>query len=577
MACQIKDGQYLAPNGNKSKLYKDLSKLVGESKASDLFIFSYSDNFAINNSNFTKDENGEFLAENVLQVAREQNENTEPFTTAEKVELQVQFENLEELPIELEKAFYKNGLFNPTLKTLTKSLYTRFEAENLLSDLTLLSKVKDSVERLKRTEDLENNITLDTQFKSSELNMFGKFKVLNPNIVKQDFIEEFGGVENPQIEEFIVSEEELKTYKRIPIIDENGEPVLNKVIYENGAKLVTDPTIFQSQTESQFKERLLDYGVRVDNVSPITLKNFIENPSVENTLALNENSPQREKVVKIEKQERDLVYLETLKTEEEIFNELSLIQTETQNVYHRVEKVEQEELRTFLKAESNVSEYQLYKDYYNYTTPTTKEQVYTKAEIVTDIEYLKEEFVADFNAEILKNPTHEFYNKFYVNEKGINIKYDDNISLAQIRAYLKDGVKFGEELVDYSNISKNMPNFKDETFEVNDRIFAINNKNRLKKLTTQVTPIDKNTMLAKNETTDFINHNNEVFELKNKEGSDSVYMKLNIVEDLNYYQTEVQTQGYTDQIKVNRQNLENYNSAKKAYKKEDLDDNFDCQ
>ena len=412
------------------------------------------------------------------------------------------------------------------------------------------------------------------------MNSFGKFKLANPYKVRQDLVEELGGTQNPDLSEVVdkeVTEEFLAEFKRIPVIDEDGNPVLNKVVYENASKVVDSADVFEALTEEELKEKLLDYGIKLDEVDPFTLKNFLENPSVENTLALNRNAPQREKVIKIANQERDLVFLETNKTEEQLFEELNLLQTETENVYHRIERVDFEQMKQALDLDKNISELQAYKDYFGYKeSPTKKENLYQSAIIETDIEYLKDEFVADFNAEILKNPNNEFYNKFEVNEKGISLKYNDPISIAQIQAYLQDDVKLGKELADYSVISKNMPNLKEDVSYEDRLLEAVNNRNLLKKPKI-VSPVDRNTILVENETNEFLNYNGEVFQLKNKEGNSSVYMKINTENDLNYYQTEVFTQDYLDQVKVTEQKLEKYNNTKKLFKEKDLGDNFSCE
>ena len=400
--------------------------------------------------NSAYDKNGEPKANKVIEFAREINEETEPLSFAEQQEVRMMMtefpfvETSVDLLSYLENAFYKDGLFNPTIKCLTDRLYSKYEAENLLSDVKLLAKAKTAIEKLKRTETIENLVVVESSIKTNEINSFGKFKLANPYIIRQDLIEELGGTENPDLSEVVdkeVTEEFLAEFKRIPVIDEDGNPVLNKVVYENASKVVDSADVFEALTEEELKEKLLDYGIKLDEVDPFTLKNFLENPSVENTLALNRNSPQREKVIKISNQERDLVFLEANKTEEQLFEELNLLQTETENVYHRIEKVNFEEMKQALDLDNNISELQAYKDYFGYKeSPTKKENLYRSAIIETDIEYLKDEFVADFNAEILKNPNHEFYNKFEVNEKGISLKYNDPISISQIQAYIQDDV-----------------------------------------------------------------------------------------------------------------------------------------
>lgn len=700
--CQIKDGKYFAPNGNESQLYKDLTNVVGEEKAKDLFIFAYSDKFnltPVKNSYVKRigntlssfsttfqnlnykikkvngfetiqmyqdgkrlgyirlkpfkdglrvessllsegvekgqglgtelykkaimyaiingkslysdtsqsldaskvwnkieslgivkqeegrykvdaypteyfDKNGEPRADKVLESARQQNEVTEPLSSVERMEIGVmltQFPNMEtsdDLLIEFEKAFYRNGLFNPTKTSLTNVLYSEYEAENLLSDVKLLNQVKTNIEKLKNTDVVENSTVLDANIKTNEINLFGKFKTLNPYIVKQDIIEEFGGIENPDLSEVLdktITEEYLSEFSKIPVIDDNGNPVLDKVVYENATKVFED-------ISDLTPEKLINHGININNTDVVD--SILSNPSISNILSQNDGAPQRQETVKVRTEGRDLVYLETFKNEEQLFNELSLVQTNTPNVYHRIEKVDEQELRSFLNNNES-PEYQLYKDYYGYTSPTVEETSVTVSPITTNIEYLKGDFIADFNIEILKNPNHEFYNKFEVNEKGISLKYNDPISISQIKAYISDNIKLGKELSDYSVISKNIPNLKEEVVE-DDRITAVNNINSLKKPTSQVTQVDNNTVLVKNESENFINYKNDVYELKNKEGNNSVYTKLNVVKDLNYYQVEVETQEYTEQVKVPQQSLQKYSTINKLYKKSDIEDNFSC-
>lgn len=515
------------------------------------------------------DKNGEPRADKVLEIATKENESKDTLTTAELVDVQVQFPNYEnsaELSADFQKAFYINGQFSPTKKSLIETLYTTYEAENLLSNIGLLSQVKDSIERLKNTKNTDYAVSIESKYKSSDLNMFGKFKVLNPYIEQQNLIDKFGGMQSDEVEDKSITAD----YKRIPVIDENGEPILDKIIHTNAVKVIRN-------LENLTEDMLPSYGIDAQKIPSDLLVDFINAPTVQNTEKINKTSPQREKVIKTDNQDRDLVFLETTKTEEQLFKEQGLIQTEIENVYHKVEKVDEQELRDFLKADENTLEHELYKQYYNYNTPSQSNFTPSFTPSLSNLKYLKGEFIADFNAEILKNPTHEFYNKFEVNEKGIILKYGDPISISQIQAYLNDDVKLGEELKQYSSISKNMPNFNNEISYVGDRVWAVNNQSQLKTITSDVTSaIDKNTILAKNQTDDFIIYDGGVFELKNKEGNSSVYMKLDVTQDVNYFQTEVQTQEYTEQIKNKNAKTENYNKINKNYKKDDLEDNFTC-
>ena len=717
MSCQIKNGEYFAPNGNESILFKELKDKVGEAQAQDLFVLAYSNEFKrsevqpivnsyknnilsklnsitpktkdlqykivktggfetiqafsgkkkvgyirllpykdgykiervllsagiekgqgigtelyknaikytlrngntfysdnsqtqeaknvweklgklgiVNEENGTYrvssfpqkyfDKNGEPKAERVIEFARLQNENKEPLTFIEMEDVRMmmtqfpQVENSEELYTELEKAFYKDGLFNPTTKSLTNKMYTKYEAERILSNLSLMAEVKQNIERLKRTEAIENTLTLDTQIRTNDIDGFGKYKLLNPYKVKQDLIEELGGIQDvdlADIKDKSITQDVLNEFKRIPVINEQGEEVLNKVVYENASTLPNVEKIYKATSEQAVKDILLESGIKAEEIEPSILKNFIENPSIQNTAEMNKNAPQREKVIKIAEQERDLVYLETLKTEQELFDEMSLLKTEVDNVYHRIEKVDLDELKTALELEDVTTELEAYKEYFNYSEiKDSKADTYTPSKISTDLNYLMEDFVADFNIAVLTNPTNEFYNKFYVNEKGINLKYADPISIAQIEAGIKDNVKYGQELADYSVISKNMPNFK-EAEEVQDRrLDAINNKVNLKKPTSQVTAVDKTTILVKNEAEEFLNYQDKVFQLRNKEGSNSVYMQLQEEQSLDYFQVEVGTAEYLQQVKVKQQKLESYSKVDKKYKEADLGGRFDC-
>ena len=121
-----------------------------------------------------------------------------------------------------------------------------------------------------------------------------------------------------------------------------------------------------------------------------------------------------------------------------------------------------------------------------------------------------------------------------------------------------------------------MPNLKEDVSYEDRLLEAVNNRNLLKKPKI-VSPVDRNTILVENETNEFLNYNGEVFQLKNKEGNSSVYMKINTENDLNYYQTEVQVQDYLDQVKVAEQKLDKYNNTKKLFKEKDLGDNFSCE
>ena len=62
----------------------------------------------------------------------------------------------------------------------------------------------------------KNNTYRENKREGIEINSFGKFKLANPYIIRQDLIEELGGTENPDLSEVVdkeVTEELERLYK----------------------------------------------------------------------------------------------------------------------------------------------------------------------------------------------------------------------------------------------------------------------------------------------------------------------------------------------------------------------------
>lgn len=141
-------------------------------------------------------------------------------------------------------------------------------------------------------------------------------------------------------------------------------------------------------------------------------------------------------------------------------------------------------------------------------------------------------------------------------------------------------MKYAKEIQEYSLISKHLPNLSAEEFEVLDekylaRLQAVNNPSSLK--TPTITERLTDTQIAvKNETEEFINVNNSVYELQTKEADKSIYKRIETNTNLNYFTTPQIVEDYLKPLKVSKPTLASYNSTKKLYKTEELEDNFSC-
>jgi ribosomal protein S18 acetylase RimI-like enzyme len=558
------------------------------------------------------DKNGEPLAKGVIMMASQMNEVNEPLSFVEQQEIRMamaefpEVEDSEQFLSQLQKAFYKEGMFNPTDKSLSE-MYTKFEREAILEDVNLLARIKETVEKLKRTENIENTVSTPNVYRTNQTNLIGKLTTLNPYIVEQDIIEEFAGEENPDLSEALNKELKLKALKKVPTIDENGNEVVLQPFYDNSIKDKFNPNLkpaiiqlansdFNSEKSLVVADKITNWlysnGINIQGFTQEllpSLYNLIDKTSQQtlNTFkeAYNEMFGQpkiREKVIKTENKDRDLVYLETNKTEQQLFDELNLIQTEQANIYHRIERVEFEELKNYLKSDENITELQAYKDYFEYdVTPSIESKRFEPTTLEKSLEYYSNQFVADISAEKLKNPN-GMLDKFIITEKGVELKYADPLSIAEIKAYIADGTKFAKEIEEYSTIAKHMPNLTEVLPVVVEnkfmsRVKAVNNFKSVAKPNTEVEKLNNEVVLVKNDSKDFLNVDNELFELVNREGNMSVYYKIAKNEDLNFFETNpAESADYLNQVKINQPLIDKFNKIKKKWNEESLGDNFDC-
>ena len=526
--------------------------------------------------------NGEVKAEEVINYAEENFKPLQPLSEKEKVDLvnlDIQgVETSDELYHELYNAFYdKDGMFKPNPKKMRK-IYSESEINNILENVEVQAKVKETIERLRNTEEFDIvKIEVDENFtfKTLETNSIGQYKTNNPL----------------QEKELFEKENELNGYVKIPTINEYGEVIQEKLIYDNAVKFIDNgkiktavntivnahPQASTEKLEAKVQKWLLEYGLDVRNLlreDYTTLNNFINNPSEENTIALEQalgfERKDKQTAVKIENTNRSYRYLKTTKSEEQLFDELSLIQTNEPNVYHQVNKIDEQEMRDILDSQDlTVPEYQLYKDYYEYESQITASDIQTNTE--TDINYLMDEFVADFSIEKLKNPNDEFLNQFKITESGIEMVSQDETSLAKVKA----GISNYPQLADYSLISKNLPNLKEanpyqiQTKE-SKRVQAVNNKHNIPTPKTEVKIIDNDFVEAKNETADFIKIGEDIYEQQEQ----GIYSKLQFEENPNYYVMKVEAPKYK-LIEQNEIKTED-KTVKSMISKEQNDENFGC-
>lgn len=144
-----------------------------------------------------------------------------------------------------------------------------------------------------------------------------------------------------------------------------------------------------------------------------------------------------------------------------------------------------------------------------------------------DLEYLTDEFIADFNIrslkEKIKNSTlyQNFYSKFDINEKGIYLRNEDPITLEQI----KDYIEAEEDLKQYSLLSNQMPDLISEeglpTKEYN-RDRAVNYPYEIPRVEGNYEQVDNETLKIENPKQEFVRLADEVFELI----KDGIYKKL---------------------------------------------------
>ncbi|MCB0448398.1 MAG: hypothetical protein KDD03_13005, partial [Gelidibacter sp.] len=455
-------------------------------------------------------------------------------------------------------------------------------------------------------------------------------------------------------------ENELALYKRLPHLTQNLTPYTQPILNTNAIKLTQDTQLIsdlqvlkETPTELLQSDEALNYvrklekdlakigidlvglsekGNYIEVVEP--LQQFLLNPNEANTANLEavmidvmgiERTPQ-EVVLKMDS-DQSLHYIETEKSEEEMFDN-GYIKTGRKNIYQKIEKIPfaqlqsilledmtQKELSDLLETESRkmktvkdnekAKEIVAYKTVFNQplTTPTEKtnsKEIEERQQLFNgNEEYLKGDFVADFNATIIeekrKNSDNyrNFYSKFGINEKGIYIKSVDPLTISNLKTWLESGeIKNTEDIINYSLLSKNIPSLSSVeapiTFTNKEtlRVVYSNNPQSLKITDEGYSMMNDNFITIENGTQPFVRTPEGVFELIETKGSTSLYTKLPLSEDTNYYnlsnidlmdnQSIEQASSFVTQKLKEGGFVKQKNILTKEENKKITEENFDC-
>ena len=500
--------------------------------------------------------NGEMVAEEVIKRSQEKTSAKLTNTEIEDVKnLLMEFPNINssvELYEKLRNAFYVNDLFNPSFSSLKASgLYADGEIRMLLSNVSMLASVKDSIEKLNNTEEIFNEYPSEQiKAKLSEYNAFGKLKNANPYTI----------IEYPL---------------EIPVIDKNGEQTQENLNYPNAVKVIEDTSYFTRRIDAlkratnpyseealrvveQIYKQLRKFGIRLEGVQDYMakltrLETFLEEQTSENLEAIEQGAPRTKTVNIKDNTDRDYVYFENIEntSEQELFDNLSIIKTDVPNVYHRVEKVEGE------------NNYQLYKDYFGYKNKGEKQFEKPAIEIENE-EYLKDEFVADFNI------TNKHEDIFKIDENGIYLSSNDPITIAIAKAIIKDNNL--KQLGEYSALSKRMPTLIEA--ETSVRLQAVNNIDTLPK-PAEVEIVNNNIILTNTEDK-FIQQNGQVYEMQQKINGQSVYGRLDTGQRTEGFMVGKVMPARIIEAKEIGQLIQNNKAKNKMSKTKEVESYFEC-
>ena len=174
-------------------------------------------------------------------------------------------------------------------------------------------------------------------------------------------------------------------------------------------------------------------------------------------------------------------------------------------------------------------------------------------------EYLVTDFVSDFYKQLLTNKVEEtdLWNNalkyFQINNRGIDLDVSDEVK-EQIKLVLLNEQQLYDSLVNYALISKNdnldflreiidTPSF--DTIE-NRRDFAVNYPETVNKVSKEYTRMSDNTLIINNSHEEFIKLNDGIYELTDYENGVSVYSKVRVVTNPQYFVFNASSPLYED-------------------------------
>ena len=163
--------------GNPSKLYQEAKNKFGEEKGLEIYLVSKSDSFI---EIFNQDEPS---LQTVLNYIAQNNRTEESLSKEELLDVF----NASLISGEINpKDFYdKDGLF-----IIPKKYYTNYEYSNLVDDIELQKKVKQTVDKMLNTEEIVISDTrVENPEKTTQVTALGKLNILNPNVVRQEILD----------------------------------------------------------------------------------------------------------------------------------------------------------------------------------------------------------------------------------------------------------------------------------------------------------------------------------------------------------------------------------------------------
>lgn len=277
-----------------------------------------------------------------------------------------------------------------------------------------------------------------------------------------------------------------------------------------------------------------------------------------------------------------------------------------QQIIQNIQKFAEDNITALNIEESNIDtdvaqQLLLYKYYYNNPINTPVENnlqrdLFMLKDFDGDYTYLSTDFLHDFQVKKLQEQNknseafQKVYNNFFINEKGLQLKNTDVISIRDLQ---KNITLLSEQeqsnLKNYAAISKDA-SIKElftpqaflftDTYRKLERDYYQNNPKALPLFKGDYTNIDGETILSKTATSDFLRIKNRLFEKADGNSSDTYYRAIPI-KDGNFYdlseqnlpaKVENKTPVYATETQVSHNKL--YSRAEESTINQT---NFDCQ